>query len=243
MTSAKKPLFWDLAVVEVRKASADRGGRKRLALRAGVNESSLSRYLDGDNPKVPKVDDALRIARAAGVDLGDLLDLGDSQNLVADLASPYGEKPLSGVGAPLVAIDVAAGEGALPEVPDEKIYFFHESWMRERGWTTKSRDRFACVKLGSRNNAESMLPTIQPKSVLLIDRRADPTRPGDRAIWLVDEPEAGLCIKRVTLEGHILTLESDNPDKRYRPRAVSLLDRDIREVLRGRVLWYATEVV
>lgn len=156
-------------------------------------------------------------------------------------------KVLDGVGVPLVAIDVAAGDGALTpieDLDDGAVYFFHEAWMRKaHGWNEKQRDRFACIKLGSDRTAASMEPMIRPKSLLLLDRRVTEERlkSKPREIYLVRPPGEKEAVKFVTLDGGVLILESDNPAPAYPPRAVSLKGEALADIVRARVLWWATE--
>ena len=214
--------------------------QKELASRLGVSESGLSNYLSGNRePTLPTV---TAMADFFGVSVDTLLgrEIGALQPVVARTPEDGGRE-LHGIGAPLVLKDVAAGEGSLPSVPDEKVYFFHESFLRRVGGAGSPKDRWACIKLGSDRVASSMSPTIPPLAVLLVDRRADRLRPKDRTIWLVDDPDDGLCVKRVTLRDGILILESDNPEPRYAPRHVLLKDRPVQSVVRAKVVWWGVE--
>lgn len=228
-------------VVPTLRAARLRGTQKVVALRLGLKEPTLSNYLSGRTAPDPVL--AVKIAAAYGVDLGEMVGvgrLGSPQPVVARTPEGGGRE-LHGIGAPLVLKDVAAGEGALPSVADEKVYFFHESFLRRMGGAGSPKDRWACIKLGSDRVASSMLPTIPPKSVLLVDRRADHVRPRDRTIWLVDDPEDGVCVKRVTVREGILILESDNPDSQYPPRHVILTDRPVQSVVKAKVVWWGVE--
>lgn len=142
------------------------------------------------------------------------------------------------LGIPLVADDIAAGNGALPEVPDERIYWFRESWLNGLGYRTPGR--FACIRLGNDARASSMLPTIPPLSVVLVDRYARRENPPARSVWLVEDGE-GPVVKRITLVSAGLIIESDNPAPQYHARFIPLEDRRIQDVLRGRAVWWAVE--
>lgn len=212
-----------------------------MQLRLGLNAATLSRYLDAERTPDPVT--AARICAAVGLDLSEEAGLGSSGAIqpVVARTSEAGSRELHGIGAPLVLKDVAAGEGSLPSVPDEKVYFFHESFLRRVGGAGSQKDRWACIRLGSDRVASSMSPTIPPLAVLLVDRRADRLRPKDRTIWLVDDPDDGLCVKRVTLRDGILILESDNPETRYAPRHVLLKDRPVQSVVKAKVVWWGVE--
>lgn len=161
---------------------------------------------------------------------------------VAETPTPYA--PPAARGLLLVEEGVGAGQGRLPIIPEsDRPYFFREDWLRARGWTPEKPDRLVCVKLGPTAIAESMYPTIQPESVLVVDRNPDHGRIERRSIWLVDLPGEGLLVKRVTVDDGVVILESDNPDPEYAPRVIHLTERrTIEKIARGRVLWYATEV-
>lgn len=222
------------------KARIAAGRQKQLAHRLGLTESGLSNYLSGKRrPPLPVI---AGMADFFGVGVDTLLgrETGSPQPVVAHTPESGGRE-LHGIGAPLVLKDVAAGEGSLPSVPDEKVYFFHESFLRRVGGAGSPKDRWACIKLGSDRVASSMSPTIPPLAVLLVDRRADRLRPKDRSIWLVDDPDDGLCVKRVTLRDGILILESDNSDTRYAPRHVILKDRPVQNVIKAKVVWWGVE--
>lgn len=234
------PETWAEVVPKLR-AARQRGTQKVVALRLGLTEPTLSNYLSGKTAPDPVL--AIRIAAAYGIDLAEAVGVGGSggpQPVVAHTPEDGGRE-LHGIGAPLVLKDVAAGEGALPSVPDEKVYFFHEAFLRRMGGAGSPKDRWACIKLGSDRVASSMSPTIPPHAVLLVDRRADRLHPKDRTIWLVDDPDDGLCVKRVTLRDGILILESDNPDTRYAPRHVVLKDRPVQNVVKAKVVWWGVE--
>lgn len=217
--------------------------QKVIASRLGLKESALSRYLSGLRKPDPAM--AMRIASAYGIDASELGELSglDAAGRVQLVEADAAGTPLSGVGAPLVAEDVAAGPGALPSVPDDRVYFFHRSYMVHHGWREADRDRFCCIRLGSKMSASSMTPTIPPKAVLLIDRKYPEERLQklQRGICLVDIPDEGIAVKRVTIADGVLLVESDNPEPQHHARAISLKGIRIRDVIRGKVLSWTVE--
>lgn len=224
------------------KATEKRGAQKVAGLRLGIEKSRLSRYISGDRTPDPIL--GLQIASAFGVTLAEVAEMagleapGRPQLAEADTSATV----LHGVGAPLVAEDVAAGPGSLPSVPDDRVYFFHRSYMAHHGWRESDRDRFCCVRLGRAATASSMVPTIPPKAVLLIDRRypEEKLRRLQRGICLVETDE-GLAVKRATVTDGVLMLESDNPEPQYHARAIALSGVQIRDVIRGKVLSWTVE--
>ena len=217
-----------------------RGDQKVIQLRLGLTAATVSRYLDAE--RIPDPVTAARICAIVGLDLAEEVGVGSAGSVQLATAATAGRE-LRGVGAPLVAIDVAAGDGALTEVDDDRLYFFGEAFMRKHGWSDHSKDRFCCIKLGSAAVAESMEPTIRHGSLLLVDRRPawERLRAKPREIYLVRMPGEKEAVKRCTLvDGHII-IESDNPAPRYHPRALSVSGESWREFVRGRVLWWSMD--
>ena len=163
VTTVSAPRLLDL----LRKAASEAGFGEdwvSLAKKAGVHERTIRRWREGkhDDPRLSSLE---AVAGALGTTVGSLL--GDPP--------PTPERVLAAgealaVGIPLVADEVAAGHGALPEVPDDRIYWFREDWLR--GFGHRNHDRFACIRLGDDVRASSMLPTIPPLSLVLVDRSA-----------------------------------------------------------------------
>lgn len=221
------------------KARIPSGRQKELASRLNLSESALSNYLSGSRrPPLPVI---FGMADFFGISVDTLLgrETGAAQVTVAAV----GTRELRGVGAPLVAIDVAAGDGALTEVDDDRLYFFGERFMKGHGWTERLKDRFCCIKLGSASVAESMEPTIRHGSLLLVDRRPawERLRAKPREIYLVRPPGEKETVKRCTVTDGQLVLESDNPAPKYHPRTFSVSGEDWRDYVRGRVLWWSVE--
>ncbi len=241
MTSIKT---WpEIAAILRPLAKRERGSQKRAALRTGVKEYEISRFLSGEATPDPVV--GAKLVQLFGLDFGELTGIGPvgTAQAVSARVDDGSLRELNGVGAPLVAIDVAAGEGALTEVDDDRLYFFGESFMRKHGWTDKAKDRFCCIKLGSAAVAESMEPTIRHGSLLLLDRRPtwERLRTKPREIYLVRMPGEKEAVKRCTLDDGQIIIESDNPAPRYHPKAVPVTGENWRDFVRGRVLWWSME--
>lgn len=228
----------------------DRGGQKRLALRADFSEAALSRYLSGD--RTPDLDDFLRLAHALGLPVSELL--GEPPVVQETVKTIEHETVLTAdeqelVRVPLVAREVAAGHGAFPQPVDSRFYYFRSDSVWDMvGPGASRKDRLAVVFLDPRQRfGESMMPTIQPGSLLLIDREIK--KIDDRGIYLVEYPSLGedgpLAVKRLTLNGkkRILVAESDNPDPAYAPVMIDLEEDDLRweHVVKGKVILWSTE--
>lgn len=290
------------------EVGADRGRQKTLALRVGVSEATMSRFLAGTHQ--PRADEVYRLARALGVPLSSLLGeveppppsvprealeqaerlarelppLAEAARKMSDLMSgpvqapaplaevipfpvPAGDTRFFDIRAveeldrlhrdevvevPRVAARVAAGPGTLPD-PTESTptYTFRVGFMRRVGWNPEKPNwgRFACVLMHQSDAiAGSMVPTIHPRSLVLVRRDpiTDASQLRRRAICLVDIPasagdaEHGLSIKRVTVETGFLRLESDAPGH---PEITVPLNEEtpLHTVVRGKVVWWSVE--
>ena len=140
---------------------------------------------------------------------------------------------------PLAEGEVAAGPGL---VPQDSV----------RGWVLALKDHpsiryrtnLVAVELGA--GQESMVPTLHPRDIVLIDK--DDFRPEpDGSIFLVRDPgpDADVAVKRVYTQSRdgerFLTFVSDNPDKKTNPPRVYSLERDyggdLRRAIVGKVVW------
>lgn len=128
-------------------------------------------------------------------------------------------------------------------------YAFHRSWIH-RQWgaqAVEDPERLVVVQVEKRALGESMLPTIRPGAILVIDRGAggrgvtDLREVRQGGIYLV-RIDDGLTVKRVNVDGQALILSADNPDKRTFPsRHVPLRGTRVQDVLVGRVRWIGQE--
>lgn len=109
---------------------------------------------------------------------------------------------------------------------------FDADWLHKLGV-----GKPVCVKVG--DFEQSMMPTIRPGEVVLIDlaRRAD--LENDR-IYAVTIPGVGSTLKRIVLTPDAVLLVSDNPDKnRYKTVMFPRTDNDFEELLIvGQMVWH-----
>lgn len=222
-----------------------RGPRKVDALieGTGLKREVWSRYENGHGGS-PSLERLYEIASALSVPLSQLL--GETPHEVHETIT-IGED--EAIGVPLIARDVAAGHGSFPQPVDARRYFFRADSLRDMiGPGSSRKDRLGVVFLDPRQRfGESMMPTIQPGSMILIDRQV--SRVEDRMIYLVEYNDLGedgaLAIKRLTLDAkkRILICESDNPDQAYAPVIIDLQEEGLRweHVVKGRVILWSTE--
>lgn len=150
------------------------------------------------------------------------------------------------VAIPFVAVNVAAGAQATIEVPEGSAHFAFRTRYLKRVIGVTRPGRLVTVFLSRNSNlGASMLPTIQPGSMLLIDRHVEPERVENGGIYLVEyqgcSEDRGLAIKRVNLDVKrgLLILYSDNPA--YQPMSIWLSEEmEPKDILRGRVIMWST---
>lgn len=222
------------------KAAAKRGDQKVLAARYDLTSDQISRYLSAVMSPDPVVANEI-VRDLLGMSLSEVIEERTTPSLTIG-----GDDFVS---VPLVAANVAAGHGAIPELPeDRRVYAFRRDYVRRAIGTGDPRDGTLVTVFLARNKSlgSSMLPTIQPGSLILVDRRPV-ERIKDRGIYLIEYPdlaeEHGLAVKRLTLEKRkaILVAESDNPEPRYYPRIIDLDGVRISDIVKGRVILWSTE--
>jgi transcriptional regulator with XRE-family HTH domain len=117
-------------------------------------------------------------------------------------------------------------------------------WSGSRVFTTEFLNRYhdpILVKVGK--NETSMLPTIQPNDLLLLDQSPDRRRrPKMTHIYAVSLEEGG-TVKRCEVVGRELVVMPENMQQRgFSPRTIPLADRDILDIIRGEVVWIGREL-
>lgn len=145
---------------------------------------------------------------------------------------------------PLVDQAVAAGPGLIPSHPEIE-------WMMVYAPALPRQSRSMCAVWIGRNQ-NSMVPTLHPRDIVLIDKSVirdgmmDPRPPGN--IYLVQEPDGGLAIKRVMFERKKddlqLVFYSDNAVE-HPPRTYKLIEDfegNMHNALIGWVIWAWTDV-
>jgi hypothetical protein len=146
-------------------------------------------------------------------------------------------RPEDYLAVPLASSPVAAGPGLIPE---DKIEGWVLVWRHQEAIRLKSN--LVAVEIGK--NELSMVPTLHPGDIVLVDRSDRDPNPAGK-IMLVSEPgqDGGTMVKRVNtkrLDGDIeLIFYSDN--SRDFPPVTYRLDRDfdgdITRAIGGSVVW------
>lgn len=216
--------------------------RKRMADALGIDPSQLNRFIDGERG-------------LSGETLGRILDgLGARLVLPGD-APPDAAREVCFVSArptsagldaappesedyfavPLAAEPVAAGPGRIPE---DAIRGWVLVWRHHE--SVRFRTDLVAVTIGK--GELSMVPTLHPGDIVLVDRAERSPEPAGK-IMLVCEPDGGCAVKRVStrhVDGDVeLVFYSDN--SRDFPPRVYRLNRDyngeLSSAIGGRVVW------
>jgi transcriptional regulator with XRE-family HTH domain len=197
-----------------------------LAERLGYSQPQVHNVLKGERGLTPEFADAA--LRAFDMQLEDLLpERRHPARHPVDKDSRFRE-------VHILKGHIAAGQ----PFPLEVI------WSGSRVFTTEFLNRYQdpiLVKVGK--NETSMLPTIQPNDLLLLDQSPERRRrPKMTRIYAVSLEEGG-TVKRCEVVGRELVVMPENMQQRgFSPRTIPLADRDILDLIRGEVVWIGREL-
>jgi len=192
-----------------------------LAEHMNYSQPQVHNVLKGERGLTPEFADAG--LRALGIQLEDLLP----ERKPSTKDSPFREvRILKG--------HIAAGQ----PFPLEVV------WSGSRVFTTEFLNRYhdpILVKVGK--SETSMLPTIQPNDLLLLDQSPERRRhPKMTRIYAVSLEEGG-TVKRCEVVGRELVVMPENMQQRgFSPRTIPLADHDILDIIRGEVVWIGREL-
>jgi hypothetical protein len=215
----------------------------QLAKASGVQQGSLSRFIGGTQQGL-EFSTAAKVMEHFGISLRFPKDPEPREVCFVDARivsagdgtlRPEAENYLA---VPLVG-EVGAGPGIISQ--DEIL-----SWVLVyRGHSSvQSRSNLLAVEIG--RNQRSMIPTLHPRDIVLIDRndwgQQGHAPPGN--IFLVREPgqDGGGMVKRVSTAGKdntaTITFYSDNAAE-YGPEVYHMYqyEHDIRRAVVGKVVW------
>ena len=166
--------------------------------------------LTGEDAPISKTHETIISAHPRIVSLGD------------KIASPTEQDLDEYVAVPLVEGKIAAGSG---RVVREDIRSFVWVYRPELG----KRKNLVAVQIGS--DEKSMLPTLAPGSILIIDRNDKIVT--KKGIYAVRTGQDECAVKRIHLLDEVVLLCSDNLD--YQPFLATT--SDLEQLIVGRVIW------
>lgn len=235
--------FYDELIATLNKSLHEDfdGKTSHMGKACDVHPTTLKRLLEGERSKWAQM--LGRIADAANVHVAstgfapdqsrDVCFVAPKRLSVEDMEQPI---PEDYIAVPLADGPVAAGRGFVPE---DVIKSWVLVWKNHD--SVRFRTNLIAVEIGKGQN--SMVPTLHPQDILLVDRddfkdRFNP--PGN--IFLVREPDDSVTVKRVSIKQKngdmLLTYYSDNVE--HAPMLYSLteeFDGDISRAVIGRVVW------
>lgn len=235
---------------DVREALLSRIGRgkrypnnKRMADDLGIDPSQLNRFLKKERGLNADSLGYILDRIGACINFGDEpADAAREVRFQLPTKVPAGEtspdlQPDDYLAVPLAASPVAAGPGIIPE---DKVEGWVLVWRHQE--SIRFRSNLVAVEIGQ--NELSMVPTLHPGDIVLVDRNdRDPSPAGK--IMLVCEPgeDGGVMVKRVNTKRLDDDLElifySDN--SRDFPPTTYRLERDyegdINRAIAGNVVW------
>lgn len=240
--------FFETAKTVLERAKAKYGTARALAEASGVDPVNISRWMTGKrSPKVEEIAPIFDLMRARIILPEDEEAPAAKDVCFVDArAVPAGrnQRPPEVedyLAVPLVE-EVGAGPGMIPqgELLSWFLVYRHQDAVRYR------QDLIA-VQIGK--HSTSMLPTLNPRDVVLVDREdRDVMTPGH--IMLVMDPDGAGMIKRVSVEEEKASRDwrvifySDNvahhPPMLFSLREDYLGDWD--RVVAGRVVWAWSDV-
>jgi hypothetical protein len=200
-----------------------------LVSRGDMTETGLAERLGYSQPHLHNV---LKGDRGLGRDLADrALEAFDFQ--VEDLLEQRQRDPRFRE-VRILKGQIAAGQPFPLEV----------NWAGTRVFTAEFLSRYKdplLVKVGKTET--SMLPTIQPSDLLLLDQSIERrSTPKMTRIYAVSLEEGG-TVKRCEIVGKELVVMPENMQQHgFSPRTIPLADRDILEIIRGEVVWIGREL-
>lgn len=221
-------------------ASVRAGSQNKLAAKLGVSRSLITGWKKGrTEPSLPMF---RGLCAVAGVTADWVLGISEPSS--APIAPPEeGDWTL----LPLVSDQVAAGEAILDEtaILERDWFAFHGLYVRHlAGGKEPERGRFVLVRVAKGQKGESMLPTVRPQALLVVDR--GPGARGvleveDGAIYLVRPGDEGVTVRRVFKAGaRAIMLWPDNPT--HKRQAIELAKGEqLSRYLIGRVRWIGQE--
>lgn len=193
-----------LRIERLKKAIYQAGGNKVVAKKTAIPLGTLNNYIAG---RGMKLDSAIKIAKACDVSL-EWLAVGEGSHKVGEAQADPVTVPRNtddSISIPFFATEASAGNGIVAEAWDEAEHVnVSRSLLRELVGRIPSK------LLLMRVRGDSMLPTIRPQDVLLVNYEVkDDLRPG---IYVLAVGEM-ILVKRVDIKNpRTYSIISDNKD-------------------------------
>ncbi len=199
-----------------------------LKMERGLNADSLGHILDRIGATIAFGDEPADAAREV------CFRLPGKTQADSNTPDPQSEDYLA---VPLAASPVAAGPGLIPE---DKIEGWVLVWRHQE--SIRFRSNLVAVEVGK--NELSMVPTLHPGDIVLVDRNdRDPSPAGKIMIVCEHGSEGGAMIKRVNtkrLDDAVEIIFYSDNSRDFPPTTYRLgrdFDGDITRAIGGNVVW------
>lgn len=219
-----------------------------LAEKAGVNQPNLSQFMVGKRKSL-NFETAYKILQTLGISFsGSSSEITREVCLVDTRIVPAGDglpppNVEDYIAAPLVG-EVGAGAGMIDQ---EEVL----SWVLVHSDSLAVRNRTNLIAVEVGKNQRSMVPTLHPQDIVLVNRDDYGDTMGYKPpgnIFLVREPgqEGGAMVKRVSItklkDFSTITFYSDNPEYEPETFPMSEYEDNLKNAIIGRVVWAWTDL-
>jgi hypothetical protein len=201
---------------------------RRMALEAGFSQPHVHNVLKGARQVTSEVADRLMARLSIGVE--DLFEPAELERALP--AREFRDSPFLEV--PMLKGRIAAGQ---PFPVDSRF-------SGSRVFTAEFLAHFTrpvLIKIGA--NELSMMPTVQPNDLLLIDQSEEKRRhPEFSRIYALSLEEGG-TVKHCEVVKNELVIVPENMQQRgFSPRTVPMEKTNILDIVRGEVVWVGREL-
>jgi SOS-response transcriptional repressor LexA len=187
---------WARAVAKVMASNKDLKTQTALARRSGVAQSTIGRILRGEvNPQSVNLE---RIAKAFGMSLAKLAEMGQGDRTVAESTGDLGSVERTA----RVALIPWARAGAFANASDNPQPGDVREWMPQPKY---SGDRTFALRV----RGESMEPGYQHGDIIFVDPDVTPAHGKDVVAQLGERDE--VVFRRLVVEGRLEYLKPANP--------------------------------
>jgi transcriptional regulator with XRE-family HTH domain len=201
---------------------------RRLALETGFSQPHVHNVLKGARQLTPGVAD--RLMGRLGMGIEDLFEVPELER-----AMPYREfrdSPFREV--PVLKGRIAAGQPFPVDARFAGTRAFTAEFLRQF-------TRPVLVKVGA--NEVSMVPSVCPNDLLLIDQSEEKRKKPEFARIYALSLEEGGTIKRCEIvEGELVIVPENMQQRGFSPRTISLQEANILDIIRGQVVWIGREL-
>jgi transcriptional regulator with XRE-family HTH domain len=201
---------------------------RRLALHTGFSQPHIHNVLKGARQLTAGVAD--RIMERMGITLEDLFQVSELERALPH--REFKDSPFREV--PMLKGRIAAGQPFPVDVRYSGTRAFTAEFL-------KQFVRPVLLKVGA--GEMSMLPSIQPNDLLLIDQNEEKRRqPVFSRVYALSLEEGGTLKHCEVVNGELVIVPENMQQRGFAPRTVSLEERNILDVVRGVVVWIGREM-